>query len=269
MRVIKIGGGREIRHEAIFGDLAPRWRDGEKLVVVHGANYEMGVVSEKLGKPPKMITSVSGYESRYTDGETIEIFKMVYCGKVNKALVELCQRLGIDAVGLSGVDGALLRGERKKALRVVEGGKRRILRDDYSGRILEVNARLLRLLLDGGYLPLVCPPALSEEAEAINVDGDRAAARIAAALSAESLILLSNVPGLLRDKDDETTLIPEIPRARMEEFEPFAEGRMKKKTMAAAEAIDAGVPEVIFADARLDHPIQAALEGRGTRIRRS
>jgi acetylglutamate/LysW-gamma-L-alpha-aminoadipate kinase len=266
MKVVKIGGGRDIRHEAIFADLAERWKQGEQFVVVHGANYEMGVISDRLGKPPKMITSVSGYESRYTDKETIDIFKMVYCGKVNKALVEMCHGFGIDAVGLSGVDGALLRGERKQALRIVDNGKRRIVRDDYSGRILEVNVRLIRLLLDNGFLPLICPPALSEEFEAINVDGDRAAAMIAASLRAESLIILSNVPGLLRDKDDESTLIPEIERPRMDEFEEFAKGRMKKKTMAAAEAIDAGVAEVIFADARAECPIERALAGKGTRI---
>lgn len=267
MLVIKIGGGREINHEAIFRNLKRRLDAGDKVVVVHGANYEMGLLSERLGHPPRMITSESGYESRYTDAETIEIFKMAYCGKVNKTLVALGQRLGINAVGISGLDGALLSGERKKAIRIVEDGRRRVIRDDHTGRIRQVNTGLLRLLVEAGYTPLVCPPALSEEYEAINVDGDRAAAMIAAALSASVLIILSNVPGLLRDLDDESTLIRTIDRSRMEEFDRFAQGRMRKKTLAAVEAIDGGVEEVIFADARIEDPIDAALKRRGTVIR--
>ncbi len=264
--MIKIGGGREIDHEAIFRNLRRRLDAGERAVVVHGANYEMGVLSERLGYPERMITSVSGYESRYTDPQTIEIFTMAYCGKVNTKLVALCHRLGINAVGLSGVDGALLAGERKKAIRIVEDGRRRVIHDDYSGRILSVNAGLLSLLLEAGYTPLVSPPALSEESEAINVDGDRAAAMIAGALRAERLIILSNVPGLLRDKDDEATLIRRVPRAKIEEFDRFAAGRMRKKTLAAVEALDLGVKEVILADARVENPIDAALEHKGTVI---
>lgn len=267
MIVIKIGGGQEINHRAIFTNLKRILDRGERVIVVHGANYEMKVVSEKLGKPPRMITSVSGYESRYTDRETIDIFKMVYAGKVNKALVELAQSLGINAVGISGVDGRLIEGERKTAIRIIEDGKRKIIHDDFSGKITKINTKLLTTLMDAGFLPLVCPPAISLESEAINVDGDRAAAMIAAALKADKLIILSNVPGLLRNKDDESTLIREIDRQRMDEFEGFAEGRMKKKTMGAVEAIDEGVREVIFADARVDDPIDRALRNEGTLIR--
>jgi acetylglutamate/LysW-gamma-L-alpha-aminoadipate kinase len=267
MIVIKIGGGQEINHRAIFTNLKSVLDRGEKVIVVHGANHEMKVVSDKLGKPPRMITSVSGYESRYTDKETIDIFKMVYAGKVNKALVELAQSLGINAVGISGVDGRLIEGERKTAIRIIEDGKRKIIHDDFSGKITKINTRLLTTLMDAGFLPLVCPPAISLESEAINVDGDRAAAMIAAALKADKLIILSNVPGLLRDKDDESTLIRAIDRQRMDEFEGFAEGRMKKKTMGAAEAIDEGVRAVIFADARVDDPIDRALRNEGTLIR--
>lgn len=264
--VLKIGGGRDVDHEAVFSDLKLHIDAGNAFVVVHGANYEMDRLSERLGKPPVTLHSVSGYVSRYSDPETMDIFKMVYCGLVNTSLVELCQRRGINAVGLSGVDGALLRGERKKALRVVENGKKRIVRDDYSGKIEAVNVELLRMLVGSGYLPLISPPALSEESEAINVDGDRAAARIAAALGAERLVILSNVPGLLRDVSDETSLISEIRRPELQQIEDFAQGRMRKKTMAAAEAIDGGVSEVILGDARRAHPIREALGRRGTWI---
>lgn len=266
MIVIKIGGGLGIRHREIFADLKG-WLDrGERFVVVHGANYEMSVLAERLGHKQRMVQSESGYESRYTDAETMNIFLMVYCGKVNKSLVALCHSVGIQAVGLSGVDGALLTAERKKALRVIENGRRLVIRDDLSGKVTGVNAALLNLLLDAGHLPLVCPPALSEEHQPVNVDGDRAAAMIAAALKAERLIILSDVPGLLRDKDDEASLIERIPRDQAQRFEQYAEGRMKKKIMGAAEALAAGVTEVILGDARLDRPVTAAMEGRGTRI---
>jgi len=267
MLVIKIGGGAGIDHEAILRDLRQTIDGGAQAVVVHGANHEMKLLSERLGHPPRMITSVSGYESRYTDAETIDIFRMVYCGKVNKRLVEMAHRLGINAVGLAGVDGALLAGERKKAIRIVEDGKRKIIRDDYSGKIESVNADLLRLLMGAGYVPLVCPPALSEEHEAINVDGDRAAARIAAALGAETLVILTDVPGLLRDKDDETTLITRVDRRNIDAAAGFAQGRMKKKIMGAVEALDDGVGEVILADARVENPLARALAGEGTVIR--
>jgi acetylglutamate/LysW-gamma-L-alpha-aminoadipate kinase len=114
---------------------------------------------------------------------------------------------------------------------------------------------------------LVCPPAISFEHEAINVDGDRAAARIATALGAERLVVLSNVPGLLRDVGDENSLVEAVPRARMAEFEGLAQGRMKKKLMGAVEALDGGVREVILGDARRERPLDDALAGRGTVIR--
>lgn len=266
MIVVKIGGGREIRHREILVDLKRQLDEGESFVVVHGANYEMGVISERLGHPPKFVTSVSGHESRYTDPETMDIFKMVYCGKVNKTLVALAQELGINAVGLSGVDGALLRAERKQALRVVEDGKRRIIRDDLSGKITAVNARLLRLLLDAGHVPLICPPALSEENQAVNVDGDRAAAMIAGALGADQLLVLSNVPGLLREVNDPDSRIERIDRDRIAEYEPLALGRMKKKLLGAAEALERGVRRVVLGDARVEQPVSDALAGRGTVI---
>ena len=130
-----------------------------------------------------------------------------------------------------------------------------------------VNTGLLRLLLDAGYLPVLTPPGSSDKGEAINVDGDRAAAMVAAAFNAEALVILSNVPGLLREFPDESTLIREIPRARADQFMQYAEGRMKKKVMGAVEAIGQGVQQVIFADGRVDQPVSKALAGGGTQIR--
>lgn len=266
MIVVKVGGSEGIDLDAVCRDVAELIKEGQELVLVHGGSHETNIVAEKLGHPPRFVTSVSGYTSRFTDRETLEIFEMVYCGKVNKSIVERLQRLGVNAVGLSGLDGRLLEGRRKEAIRIREGSKRRVLHGDYTGIVERVNVELLRLLLDNGYLPVVTPPAISYQSEGINVDGDRAAAAIAQALGATELVILSNVPGLLRDFPDETTLIPRIERARAEEALAFAEGRMKKKVLGAIEALEAGVGRVIFADGRVEAPIHAALAGRGTVI---
>lgn len=123
---------------------------------------------------------------------------MVYCGKMNKGIVERLQRLGVNAVGLSGLDGRIFEGRHKDSVRIVEDGKTKILRGDHTGTVEKVNTGLIDLLLAGGYLPVLTPPASSYEGVAINVDGDRAAAALAVALKADALLLLSNVPGLLR-----------------------------------------------------------------------
>jgi len=267
MIVVKVGGSLGIRYDAVCRDVASLVKEGEKVILVHGGSAETNIISEKLGHPPKFVTSASGYESRYTDRQTLEIFEMVYAGKINKLIVELLQREGVNAVGLSGIDGRIFEGERKKAITVIEDGRKRVIRDDLSGKVERVNVQLLRLLLSNGYTPVLTPPAISYDGEAINVDGDRAAAVLAAALEVDKLIILSNVPGLLRDVGDETSLIACIPAAQADDFMRFAKGRMKKKVMGAIEALRQGVKEVVFADARVDAPIRAALAGQGTVIK--
>jgi len=193
---------------------------------------------------------------------------MVYCGKVNKGIVERLQRLGVNAVGLSGVDGRLLEGPRKKALRIVDPdtGRRRIIRDDLTGKVERVNGDLLRLLLAAGCWPVISPPAISYDGEAVNVDGDRAAAAIAAALGADTLLILSNVPGLLRDFPDESSLIRHVPADRLDEAMTYAEGRMRIKVLGAREALASGVRRVVLGDSRRDRPVSAGLIGTGTVI---
>lgn len=266
MIVVKVGGSEGIDLAAVCADIAALLREGQQLVLVHGGSARTNEVAAQLGHPPQFVTSLSGYTSRRTDRETLRIFEMVYCGEVNKGIVELLQAAGANAVGLSGLDGRLLEGNRKEAIKVMENGRRRVIRDDFTGTVQKVNVDLLRLLLDHGYLPVVTPPAISFESEAINVDGDRAAAMIAAALGADTLVILSNVPGLLREFPDESTLIRAIPRARADEFMVHAEGRMRIKVLGATEAIDQGVGRVIFADARVAQPVRRALAGEGTTI---
>ncbi len=266
MIIVKVGGSKGITYENVCADIAALHRAGRRLILVHGGSYETNVLSQQLGHPPQFVTSVSGYVSRRTDRRTLEIFEMALCGKVNKHIVELLQQNGANAVGLSGLDGRLLEGKRKSAIKVVIDGRKRVLRDDYTGAVKVVNAGLLHLLLEAGYLPVVTPPAISFESEAVNVDGDRAAAAIAAAMDAEQLIILSNVPGLLREYPDENTLIAHIPAAQVEQSMGFAQDRMRKKVLGATEAIAQGVQRVVFADARIAQPVTAALAGQGTVI---
>lgn len=266
MIIVKVGGGAGMDYDALCADLAELWAAGQRLVLVHGGSDETNQLAERLGHPPRFVTSPSGFSSRYTDRTTLEIFMMAVAGKVNKTMVERLQRLGINAVGLAGIDGRVLEGQRKAMIRVVEDGKQKVLRDDWTGTIERVNAGLLRLLLDAGYLPVVAPIAASAQGEAVNVDGDRAAAALAEGLAADTLLLLSNVPGLLRSFPDEASLIRHIPRAAIDDYLPVAAGRMKKKVLGAAEALRGGVGRVILGDARVAQPISRALAGAGTVI---
>lgn len=264
MIVVKVGGSLGIDYDALCEDVAALWQQGQRLVVVHGGSAETNRVAEALGHPPRFVQSPSGYSSRFTDRETLEIFEMVYCGKMNKGIVERLQRRGVNALGLSGLDGRVLEGKHKDKVRSLEAGKVKILRGDHTGTVEKVNHELLQLLLSQGYLPVLSPPAVSYEGVAINVDGDRAAAAIATALEADTLLLLSNVPGLLRNFPDESSLITEIPADDVEAYLEFAQDRMKKKVLGAAEAVRGGVKRVIFADARCAQPLQRALAGAGT-----
>jgi acetylglutamate/LysW-gamma-L-alpha-aminoadipate kinase len=267
MLVVKAGGGEGLDMEAVCADVAEQAAQAEQVVLVHGGSHQTNVISEKLGHPPRFVTSVSGHSSRYTDRETLEILAMVVAGRINKLLVERLQQLGINAIGLSGLDGRLLEGKRKPALRIVENGKRKILRGEHSGRIEKVNADLLQSLLAAGLVPVVAPLAISYEGEGLNVDGDRVAAAIGTALKADKVIILSDVPGLLRDFPDESTVITHITLAQARDhLHRYAQGRMKRKILGAVEALQDGVGQVIIGDGRVAQPLQRALTGRGTVI---
>lgn len=266
LMVIKLGGTEGVDFTAICQDVVALLGEGRRLLLVHGGSAEATALGEALGYPPRFITSPSGHTSRYTDRRTMEIFAMAVNGKVNTFLVEQLQALGVNAVGLSGVDGRLLVAERKESVISVENGRRRILRDDYSGKIEQVNSDLLLALLAAGYTPVVAPLALSHRGEALNVDADRAAAMIAAASGASTLILLTAAPGLLRHFPDVNSLIPELKLAHIDQAIEAAQGRMKKKVLGAQEALQGGVQRVLIADGRIEAPIRRALQGGGTAI---
>ncbi len=266
MIVLKIGGSEGLNYDFIADDIAALVNEGQPLIVIHGGSALTNKVAEQLGHPPQFVTSVSGFTSRRTDRRTLEIFEMVYCGQMNKGLVEKLQTRGIRAVGLSGLDGRIWEGPRKDVIKVIQKGRKRVIRDDYTGKVEQVNTTLLQSLLDGGYLPVLTPPAASYDGEAINVDGDRAAAATAAAFQAEALVILSNVPGLLENFPDEASLIRHIPAAKIDQFMSVAEDRMKKKVMGAQEALAEGIGRIIFADGRIEQPVRQALAGEGTVI---
>jgi acetylglutamate/LysW-gamma-L-alpha-aminoadipate kinase len=262
---VKAGGNGDLDIDAVCRDVAELVEEGEQVVLVHGGSQETTAISQRLGHPPRFVTSPSGHTSRHTDRETLEIFAMVVAGRINKLLVERLQQLGVNALGLCGLDGRLLEGKRKSALRVKENGKLKVLRGEYSGIIERVNAGLLQALLHGGYVPVVAPVAISYESEGLNVDGDRVAAAIGTALKAERVVILSNVPGLLRDVSDESSLISHVSGDQLTDYlDRYAKGRMKRKILGAVEALRDGVEQVVIADGRVDRPLRRALAGQGT-----
>lgn len=266
MIVVKIGGAQGVNLDSICADAAGLIQQGQKIILVHGGSAETNEISTRLGHPPRFVTNETGFTSRYTNRATLEIFAMVTAGKINTLIVERLQQAGVNAFGLTGLDGRLMLAQRKEAIRIVENGRKLVLRDDYTGKIEQVNAGLLNLLVENGYTPVVAPLALSTHGEALNVDADRAAAVVAGAAQAEELIILTNVPGLMRSFPDESTLIAHLPKNGLEQAISFAEGRMKKKVLGASEALNLGVPKVIFADGRTEHPLLDALAGKGTLI---
>lgn len=271
--VIKIGGGAELDLDALWDDLAALHQNGRRFVLVHGGNAALTALQERLGQPPRFVENGRGGVSRYTDAETMELFSMVYAGQMNVRHVCGLRARGVNALGLTGVDGGLLVGERQPALRCIEDGKKKVLRDDHTGTLTRVNAPLLELLLDQGYVPIVTVPAYAEGPEGaggvpINVDGDTATLRIAMALGASELVFLSDVPGLLRDIEDRDSLISEIqtPEAWWD-AEQVARGRFRRKLEAVREAVANGVGTVVIASGSVARPVSQALEGSGSHFR--
>jgi acetylglutamate/LysW-gamma-L-alpha-aminoadipate kinase len=262
--VVKIGGTEGVERESVLDDVADRVESGERLVVVHGGSGAVDELHERLGVEPTYVKSPSGMEGRFTDEETMEIFKMAMAGKVNTSVVEQLQARDVDAVGLTGVDGRLLEGEHKDKVIAIEDGRKKVKRGDHSGKIEEVNDELLGILLDAGYTPVIGVPMVSYDGTAVNTDADRSAAAVAGALGAR-LVVLSDVPGLLRDPEEAESLVGTVEYDEIDDaIEEYAEGKMKKKVYAAREALDAGASNVVVASANVDDPVTSALKGEGT-----
>jgi len=271
--VVKIGGARAVEPAGALADVAALAEADEPVAVVHGGSTAVDDTLERMGIDPEYVETPSGVVGRFTDAETMDAFKMAMAGLVNTDLVTGLRNAGADAVGLSGVDGGILVGPRKSAVRVVEDGRKKIRRGDHSGTIEDVNADLLASLLAEGYVPVVSPPMLGDEGEgsdprytAVNTDADRASAAVAGELGA-TLVSLTDVEGVYRDPEDPSTLVESVgtPEA-FAELESAAEGFMGRKVMAATEALERGAREVVVADANADRPVRAALEGGGTHV---
>lgn len=263
--VVKIGGARAVDPAGALADVAALRSDGEYVAVVHGGSTAVDETLERLGMTPDYVETPSGVVGRFTDEATMEVFKMVF-GRVNTDLVTGLQNEGVNAIGLTGADGRLFTGPRKNAVRVRENGKQKIRRGEHSGTIQAVNGELLRLLFANGYTPVASPPMLADDGTAVNTDADRASAAIAGELEA-TLISLTDVPGILSDPDDASTVIHRVDTpGAFADLERVATGFMERKVMAAREALAGGASRVVVADAMADEPIRSALAGDGTTI---
>lgn len=264
LRVVKIGGSvlRTGFPTGFFEDLKNILRE-DKIVLVHGGATLVTDVAERMGKQQQFVQSPDGMRSRYTDSETMEIYTMVMAGKINKQIVASLARQGIKSIGLSGVDGNLLRAERKKRLVIQdERGKKLIIDGGYTGKINHVEGDLLNSLLNLGFVPVVAPIAIDDEFALLNVDSDRAAAYIAGALKADNLIFLTDVEGVVLDGVKVDRMTVEDAKRNLERI---GHG-MRKKIYAAVEALGMGVKEAVVTSGLLNTPISSAVRHEGGTI---
>ena len=262
MIIVKIGGGKDINHQAIINDLA---KLDEKFIIIHGANALRDEIAEKMDKPKKVITSASGYSSVFTDEESLDIMMMAYAGLRNKRMVEMCQQAGINAIGLSGIDGKVIQGKRNNGIRVKENGKLKIVRD-FSGKPKSINTELLNLLLDNEYIPVLSVPIIDENNFAINSENDDIVSVLNEAMSADKIIQLIEAPGFLDDATDMDSVVKNISQDELERREAQVEGRMKRKILALRKLFKGGNGIVYISDGRTETPITDALNGKGTII---
>ena len=255
--VIKYGGNAMINEQLkqqVMEDIALLWLIGVKVVLVHGGGPEISDTMKKLGKQAQFVNGL-----RVTDKETVDIVQMVLAGKVNKTLVNLLQMKGGHAVGVSGIDGGIIEATMKdEAL-------------GYVGKITRIRPQPITDLLEKNYIPVVSTVASDRQGNTYNINGDTAAAFIAGALNAERLIMMTDIAGILRDKDDPGTLIPAltVSEARKLFDEGVISGGMIPKVDCCIEAIEKGVKHVVIMDGRVPHSILMELltdEGAGTMV---
>ncbi|MEM2337331.1 MAG: [LysW]-aminoadipate/[LysW]-glutamate kinase [Candidatus Bathyarchaeia archaeon] len=259
MLIVVKAGGNVLKNN--LGEIASDVGDvvhkgGNSVIFVHGGGAEVTAIAEKLGQEQKFVISPEGFRSRYTDKDTVEIYNMVMSGKINKKIVSVFQSCGVRSIGLSGVDGGLLKAKRKERMIIVdERGRKKVIDAGFSGKIHEVNSELLKLLIGNGYVPVISPVAIGEEFELLNVDGDRAAASIAGAVKADKLVLLTDVEGVILDGK----VVPITKSSEIKEALPKIGAGMSTKVHAAAEALNIGVKEVIISSGLRKSPITSAI----------
>ena len=255
--VIKYGGNAMVNEQLkqqVMEDIALLWLIGVKVVLVHGGGPEISETMKRLGKQAQFVNGL-----RVTDKETVDIVQMVLAGKVNKTLVNLLQMKGGHAVGLSGIDGGIIEATMKdEAL-------------GYVGTITRIRTQPITDLLEKNYIPVISTVASDRQGNTYNINGDTAAAYIAGALNAERLIMMTDIAGILRDKDDPDTLIPALTVTEAKKLfdEGVISGGMIPKVDCCIEAIGKGVKHVVIMDGRVPHSILMELltdEGAGTMV---
>lgn len=266
MILIKIGGGKNINWDYIAEDIA-KLDKKEKIIVIHGASETRDKIALQLKTPTQTVTSPSGVTSVFTDQNAIDVFLMAYAGLVNKKIVVSLQKHGVNAIGLSGIDGKLWLGKHKNNILIKQGDKTKLITGSLTGRVEKINTNLLHLLLSNNYTPVLCPPALSYDNVIINCDNDWATAILAGALDLKTIVVLFEAPGMLKNYTDENTIIPIVDKTKLFQIMPFAQGRMKKKIIGAQKAFELGVQTIYWGDGRIKNPIINLLSGKGTIIR--
>ena len=255
--VIKYGGNAMINEtlkQQVMEDIALLWLIGVKVVLVHGGGPEISETMKKLGKEAKFVDGL-----RVTDKETVDIVQMVLAGKINKTLVNLIQMKGGHAMGLSGIDGGIIEATMKNESL------------GYVGEITKIRPQPIEALLEKNYIPVISTVASDRQGNTYNINGDTAAARIAGALNAERLIMMTDIAGILKDKDDPSTLIPHITTTEAKELyaSGVISGGMIPKVDCCIDAIEHGVDHVVIMDGRIPHSILMELltdEGAGTMV---
>ncbi len=262
MIIVKIGGGDTLNLPGIVADLAQL---EQPFMVVHGANALRDRVAAQMGYTKQVITSLSGYSSVFSDEAAVDSILMAYSGLRNKRLVELCQQSGINAVGLSGLDGRIVQGQRNRGIRVEENGKK-MLKRDFSGKPRSINSELLTLLLGNGYVPVLTIPIADESGTAINSENDDIVCALQQALDARVVIQLIEAPGFMEDVNDRESLHVRLSREQLAEREQQAQGRIKRKLHALNKLARGNVETIVISDGRIEHPVRDALAGGGTWI---
>ena len=263
MIIVKIGGGRDLNLEGVIQNLS---EINGPFIIVHGANALRDELLEELGIEKKVVTSVSGYSSVFSDEKALDVMMMAYAGLKNKRIVEMCQQNGINAVGLSGLDGKVIQGKRNNGIRVRENGKLRILRD-FSGKPKIINTELLEMLLEKNYIPVLCVPIIDENGYAINSENDDIVSVLTNQLNADKVISLIEAPGFMEDVNDPDSLVKKMNHLELEQREAQVEGRMKRKILALRKLFETAKPTVYISDGRIENPVTDALNEKGTVIR--
>lgn len=266
LTVVKCGGNASVDVASICADVSRLVHQGRSVVLVHGGSGEITRLAARLGVPERSLVAPDQVTTRYTDPAMLEVVILALAGGVKPRIVAELSSHGVPAVGLTGLDGGMLRARRKSAVRTVVDGRTTVIRDNAGGRLGKVHAELPQTLLRAGFTPVISPPALDEQDRPVNVNADRVAAELAVALAADELVLLTGAPGVLADPGDERSLLSTYRIPGTGAPGQFAGGGMALKLIAAREALAGGVASVRVADGRIAGPVSRAMAGAGTTV---